>query len=342
MPVAFARGFEYRFSLRYFSCDDCRSDQGCVWIYRATSALAKIPREEEEERSDRWQNFLEIQAELTNVPVAEESDAALPVDSAPDLEDDLDHGGHNKVDACEETSVQEPLDTEERSHKTRIWSQIRPSLAAIEQLMRHRVRKKTYLMSEKRDTRRSESGVVLTEVAKHLDDSEDEFYDMDRSDVNQEVSSGYSSGADSVINMANQGSALPESYFPWKEELEFLIRGGLPMALRGEVIWQAFTGAGARREEGYYQYLLALETKSTESIEVDASLDIANDVIKKSDASPSEKWKGQIEKDLPRTFPGHPALDEDGRNALRRLLTAYARHNPSVGYCQVNQLYTEF
>uniref|UniRef100_A0A0E0E1P5 Rab-GAP TBC domain-containing protein n=1 Tax=Oryza meridionalis TaxID=40149 RepID=A0A0E0E1P5_9ORYZ len=38
--------------------------------------------------------------------------------------------------------------------------------------------------------------------------------------------------------------------------------------------------------------------------------------------------------DLPRTFPGHPALDEDGRNALRRLLTAYARHNPSVGYCQ--------
>ena len=38
--------------------------------------------------------------------------------------------------------------------------------------------------------------------------------------------------------------------------------------------------------------------------------------------------------DLPRTFPGHPALDDDGRNALRRLLTAYARHNPSVGYCQ--------
>ena len=61
-----------------------------------------------------------------------------------------------------------------------------------------------------------------------------------------------------------------------------------------------------------------------------------------------EKWKGQIEKvsnyiillwtpvgvgsffssgclfqvqDLPRTFPGHPALDDDGRNALRRLLT---------------------
>ncbi|KAH0930596.1 hypothetical protein HID58_016323 [Brassica napus] len=33
-------------------------------------------------------------------------------------------------------------------------------------------------------------------------------------------------------------------------------------------------------------------------------------------------------------LPGHPALDDDGSNALRRLLTAYARHNPSVGYCQ--------
>lgn len=39
--------------------------------------------------------------------------------------------------------------------------------------------------------------------------------------------------------------------------------------------------------------------------------------------------------DIPRTFPGHPALDENGRNSLRRLLLAYARHNPSVGYCQV-------
>lgn len=39
--------------------------------------------------------------------------------------------------------------------------------------------------------------------------------------------------------------------------------------------------------------------------------------------------------DLPRTFPGHPALDENGRSSLRRVLLAYARHNPSVGYCQV-------
>lgn len=39
--------------------------------------------------------------------------------------------------------------------------------------------------------------------------------------------------------------------------------------------------------------------------------------------------------DIPRTFPGHPALNENGRDSLRRILLAYACHNPSVGYCQV-------
>lgn len=46
-------------------------------------------------------------------------------------------------------------------------------------------------------------------------------------------------------------------------------------------------------------------------------------------------WNAQIEKDLHRTFPGHPVMDSTGRSALRRLLSAYARRNPSVGYCQV-------
>ncbi len=43
----------------------------------------------------------------------------------------------------------------------------------------------------------------------------------------------------------------------------------------------------------------------------------------------------QIEKDLHRTFPGHELLDAAGRAALRRVLAAYAMHNPGVGYCQV-------
>jgi hypothetical protein len=44
----------------------------------------------------------------------------------------------------------------------------------------------------------------------------------------------------------------------------------------------------------------------------------------------------QIELDLPRTFPRHAWLaGEEGQAALRAVLTAYAGHNPDVGYCQV-------
>ncbi|KAL6644855.1 hypothetical protein ACP70R_016463 [Stipagrostis hirtigluma subsp. patula] len=122
------------------------------------------------------------------------------------------------------------------------------------------------------------------------------------------------------------------SYFPWREELESLVRGGVPMALRGEM-WQAFVGVGTRKITGYYNKLLGEGTGKSDEKAIDDPVLNEQTVAARKLPQP-EKWKGQIEKDLPRTFPGHPALDEDGRNALRRLLTAYARHNPSVGYCQ--------
>ncbi|KAJ6841386.1 TBC1 domain family member 10B-like [Iris pallida] len=101
-------------------------------------------------------------------------------------------------------------------------------------------------------------------------------------------------------------------------------------------LWQAFVGVAKRRVDGYYNNLLNPKSDTVNSKVVDTShMNNTDDESEKRHIDTPEKWKGQIEKDLPRTFPGHPALDEDGRNALRRLLTAYARHNPSVGYCQV-------
>ncbi|XP_076947867.1 uncharacterized protein LOC143619931 isoform X2 [Bidens hawaiensis] len=180
-------------------------------------------------------------------------------------------------------------------------------------MMNARVRKKI----EFAKTENSSFQGARPDKACNEDDSEDEFYDLERSesDPSQNVSS---SGG------FNTPTAFMESSIPLKEELECLVQGGVPMALRGE-LWQAFVGVKARHIQNYYQNLLDPDTMNDSN---------NNNTPTTTPVCLSEKWKGQIEKDLPRTFPGHPALDGHGRNALRRLLTAYARHNPSVGYCQ--------
>ncbi|CAI0442930.1 unnamed protein product [Linum tenue] len=300
---------------------------------------ANIYKEEEEERSDRWKSFLDRLAEPVQLPVngstSEEAAGNLITEATEEEVDDsllketegdsLNDEKRNSDVSCEDLTENEDKKSKanRRIHRIQIWAETRPSLRVIEDVMCLRVKKKPDQVREQQDDMK-EKPVSTFEDAKSPkgvteEDSEDEFYDVERSDpvpdvppVENVAASG--TGA-TVADAAYQGDLSS-----WKEELEVLVRGGVPMALRGE-LWQAFVGVKARRTDKYYQDLLALETKSENHVDVQSESD--------PKSSPRDSAS-----DLPRTFPGHPALDNDGRNALRRLLTAYARHNPSVGYCQ--------
>lgn len=130
-----------------------------------------------------------------------------------------------------------PSTTEKKSHRIQIWTEIRPSLRPIEDMMSIRVKKKGNLSKDEQTGRGKPQ--PPTDESKSLkgaseEDSEDEFYDVEKSDPTQDGSS--SDGVSTPVTGTTTADAtLLESLFPWKEELEVLVRGGVPMALRGEV-----------------------------------------------------------------------------------------------------------
>ncbi len=96
------------------------------------------------------------------------------------------------------------------------------------------------------------------------------------------------------------------------DELKKLCRLGVPHDDRPEV-WMLVSGAQKQllARPGYYQ-----------------------DLVERYKGKSSADTK-QIERDLSRTFPSHIKYrSEEGQEALRRVLEAFCRHKPEVGYCQ--------
>lgn len=211
-------------------------------------------QEEEEERSDRWSDFLDRQAESAELPIKELTttgiDAPLAADATEEVADDsskkddlddrkhdLNERGHHADSLNEDVLGDEkaPLAKQNKIHRILTWSQIRPSLSAIEDMMSGRVKKRTYAES---GSEKPLSNIEEARPAKggSEDDSEEEFYDVERSDPPQDIQSNDSVSTPSIGYSADIAPA--ESSFPWKEELECLVQGGVPMALRGEVDWK--------------------------------------------------------------------------------------------------------
>ncbi|XP_056172392.1 uncharacterized protein LOC115674143 isoform X4 [Syzygium oleosum] len=287
---------------------------------------ANIYKEDEDERSEKWKNFLEQQADVAQncwserlhkerlqSGVSEHGDGTVSDRPAEGDDPSENKPSDGSIGSSPEREVHSTENL--KSDKVPRWANVRPVLGAIENMMSFRIKKAKIV----EDDLKGVNGAHLPTVdeVSHLGQTSEEDSE---GDVEIDEASNGSTNSSNGERAVSEGTPL-ESSFPWREELECLVRGGVPKDLRGEV-WQAFVGVRTRRIERYYQDLLAREASDEEGKALDNSSGV------------SQKLKKQIEKDIPRTFPGHPALDENGRNSLRRLLIAYARHNPSVGYCQ--------
>eukprot|EP00066_Takifugu_rubripes_P022284 XP_011611550.1 PREDICTED: TBC1 domain family member 8 [Takifugu rubripes] len=96
------------------------------------------------------------------------------------------------------------------------------------------------------------------------------------------------------------------------EKTQRLVAMGIPESLRGE-LWITLSDASSELEshQGYYSKLV------------------------QTSMGQSSLATEEIERDLHRSLPAHPAFQNPtGIAALRRVLTAYAHRNPKIGYCQ--------
>lgn len=246
---------------------------------------ANIYKEEEGERLDKWKGFLELLAKSSQpCPSVEEYKETLQAEDteckaetiSESKEGDDSSSGNSISDGSEVSDPKEEgqLSKETKTHKLQTWAQIRPSLVAIEKMMSFRVQKRKNMVDEEETV--NGNHLPSIEEAESLGGASDDEEDCvnETSDANENAARTEPTPVDEVS---------PKHLFPWKEELESLVRGGVPKDLRGEV-WQAFVGVKARRVERYYQDLVAQEANDGGSKVHDDS------------SSVFKKWKRQIEK----------------------------------------------
>lgn len=144
--------------------------------------------------------------------------------------DEPESSNHSNVVTTNVESTNTSADHSDKNgtkiHHIQIWKDIRPTLHEIEEMMSSRVRKKASLMKNElgAGSRKPLPPIQEARPGKGAseEDSEEEFYDLERSE------------SDPFLDVPSS-DVVPTKDISWKDELECLVRGGVPMALRGEV-----------------------------------------------------------------------------------------------------------
>jgi hypothetical protein len=125
-----------------------------------------------------------------------------------------------------------------------------------------------------------------------------------------------------TIGVADLGTKGKAGRAKWVE-FRSLVLGGIPVAYRPK-IWAECSGAAALRVPGLYEELVAATTPLP-----------ANSGGGGGEPDDGPDTAQQIEMDIGRTMTDNVFFRcGPGADRLREVLTAYARRNPDVGYCQ--------
>ncbi|KAF9905708.1 TBC1 domain member 8B [Linnemannia zychae] len=124
-------------------------------------------------------------------------------------------------------------------------------------------------------------------------------------------------------------------------QLRRLVLNGIPESFRPQ-LWTILSGAAYFRsgDDSYRQNLFHLQqqdrTPRTHAINRGNSSDETTATLRTTMVT-----LGDIEKDVKRSMPDHPAYQSTiGLGALRRVLNAYSYRNPSIGYAQSMNILT--
>lgn len=200
---------------------------------REPAEEAQIPEEHRYSREKSLGRYSEPVKD-EEFTVDSESDEEKQSQSVKDAVDHLHIQQENATEKPEAEADKCVLEHEKGKKETKTrsvieWAQIRPCLSSIEAMMCTRVKNVKY-MNNRQSTLVGDHASSINKSLPSIEESEQQSGENDH---DSETSTGR---CDSIKEENDaQNSVSPEPFFPWFEELEVLVRLGVPKDLRGEV-----------------------------------------------------------------------------------------------------------